>query len=240
MDVTVGAFVLAAIATLAGAAIQGSIGFGMNLVTVPVLALVAPESLPVAVIVLGIPISITMLRHELSAVDATGLGWIIGGRVPGTLLGAWIVATVSTTTLQGLIGAVLLAIVAASALAPPIPVRPSTQAVTGAVSGITGTAAGIGGPPLAVLYQRHTGPTIRATLSASFLAGTFMSLSTLGISGSVTRSQLLLGAALAPVVIAGVLIGRRSHRLLDRGWMRPAVLAFAAVSAMVVLVDALV
>jgi uncharacterized protein len=60
------------VATLVGATIQGSIGFGMNLVTVPVLALVLPESLPVAVIVLGIPVSITMLRHEWSALDRTG------------------------------------------------------------------------------------------------------------------------------------------------------------------------
>lgn len=240
MDVTVGAFVLAAIATLVGAAVQGSIGFGMNLVTVPVLALVAPESLPVAVIVLGIPISITMLRHELSSLDATGLGWIIGGRVPGTIIGAWVVASVSTTTLQAVVGVVLLGIVVASAVSPPIPIRPATQAITGTVSGITGTSAGIGGPPLALLYQRSSGPTIRATLSASFLIGTFLSLSILGISGSVSSAQLLLGASLAPLVVAGVLIGRRSHDLLDRGWMRPAVLTFAAISALVVLADALV
>jgi uncharacterized protein len=239
MEVTIAAFVVAAIATLVGAAIQGSIGFGMNLVTVPVLALVLPESLPVAVIVLGIPISITMLRHELASLDRAGLGWIIGGRLPGTAIGAWIVATVTTQTLQGVVGTVILVIVAASLLAPPIPVRPGTQAMTGAVSGITGTAAGIGGPPLALLYQRSTGPTIRATLSASFLAGTFISLFALGVSGSVTSDALLLGASLAPLVIAGVLVGRRSHDLLDRGWMRPAVLAFAAVSAVVVLVDAL-
>lgn len=240
MDLTVAVVIVAALATLVGAAIQGSIGFGMNLVTVPVLALLVPESLPAAVIVLGIPVSITMLRHELSDLDRAGLGWVILGRVPGTLLGAWIVATVATSTLQVVVGVIILAVVAASGLAPPVPVRPSTQAITGAVSGVTGTAGGIGGPPLALLYQHSTGSTIRATLAASFLIGTALSLGALGASGSVTGAQLGLGAGLAPLVVVGVIIGRRSHALLDRGWMRPAVLAFAAVSATVVVADGLV
>lgn len=240
MDLSLAAFALAASATVIGATIQGGVGFGMNLVTVPVLALVAPESLPAAVIVLGIPVSASMLRYDLRALDTAGLGWLIGGRLPGSLFGAWIVATVSTNTLQAVVGLILLLIVAASAVSPPVPVRPATQLATGVVSGITGTSAGIGGPPVALLYQRSTGPTIRATLAASFLVGTFMSLIVLGISGSVTRSQLLLGITLAPFVLMGVIVGRRFHAALERGWMRRAVLGFAAISALVVLIDALV
>src|SRR3546814_3868911 len=49
VDVTIGAVIVAALATFVGATIQGSLGFGMNLVTVPALALVLPEALPVAV-----------------------------------------------------------------------------------------------------------------------------------------------------------------------------------------------
>lgn len=240
MEVTAVALLLAAAATLVGAAIQSSIGFGMNLVTVPVLALVLPESLPVAVIVLGLPISVAMLRHEHAELDRAGLGWIIGGRVPGTALGAWVVAVVSTSALQAIVGTVVLLVVVASLVAPPVPVRPSTQAVAGAVSGVTGTAAGIGGPPLALLYQHHRGPTIRATLAASFFVGTIFSLIALVLAGSVGLDQLALGAGLAPLVVVGSVLGRRSHALLEQGWLRPAVLAFAAASAVVVLLDALV
>jgi uncharacterized protein len=135
------------------------------------------------------------------------------------------------------VGSIILLVVLASVTAPPVPVRPSTQAITGAVSGVTGTAGGIGGPPVALLYQYSAGSTIRATLSASFLAGTVISLSALAVSGSVEVPQLGLGAGLAPLVVAGVVIGRRSHGLLDRGWMRPAVLTFAAVAAVAVIVD---
>jgi uncharacterized membrane protein YfcA len=238
VEVTVVALVAAAVATLVGAAIQSSIGFGMNLVTVPVLALVLPESLPVAVIVLGVPISVAMLRHEHASLDRAGLGWLLGGRVPGTALGVWVVAVVSTAALQAVVGGVVLAVVVASLVAPPIPVRPATQLTAGVVSGVTGTAAGIGGPPVALLYQRHEGPAIRSTLAVTFLVGTSLSLASLLLAGVVTGAQVALGVGLTPLVLLGAYVGRRSHATLDKGWLRPAVLAFAALSALVVIADA--
>jgi uncharacterized membrane protein YfcA len=238
MDFTVGALALAAAATVVGATIQGSIGFGMNLVTVPVLALVLPEALPVTVVLLGVPISIAMFRHEHHALDRGGLGWIITGRVPGTIVGAWVVATVTTAALQGLVGAFVLLFVLASAVSAPLPVRPDTQFAVGAVSGVTGTAAGIGGPPIALLYQRHAGPALRSTLAASFFFGTLLSLTTLALARQVSWDQVVLGIGLAPLVVLGSYGGRRFHDLLDRGWLRPTVLLFATISAIVVIADA--
>lgn len=238
MDLSLGAVVVAIVATLVGATIQGAVGFGMNLLTVPALALVVPDALPVSVIVLGVPISIGMLWHEHQAVDRAGAGWIITGRVPGTVLGAVVVAAASTTALQGVTGIIVLALVAASLWMPPLTVRTSTEVTAGVVSGVTGTAAGIGGPPLALLYQHRDGPTMRSTLAATFLVGTILSLSTLAIAGEVEAAQLLFGAGLAPAVVVGLNAGRRFHDLLDRGWLRPAVLAFAAAAAVSVIVNA--
>jgi uncharacterized protein len=239
MEPTVVALLAAAVATLVGATVQGGLGFGMNLVTVPVLALVLPESLPVAVILLGIPISIVMVRHERLAVDRPGIVWVAAGRLPGSAVGAWVVAVVSVQVLQRLIGLLVLAFVVASAVAPAIPVRRSTQAAAGAVAGVTGTAAGIGGPPVALLYQHHPGPAMRSTLAASFFIGTVLSLGALGLAGAVRAPQVALGLGLAPFVIVGTRLGRRFHALLDRGWLRVAVLGFSALSALVVLVDSL-
>lgn len=207
----------------------------MNLVSVPVFAVVLPRALPVTVIVLGLPISIGMLHHERHAVDRAGVAWMVGGRVPGTILGAGIVATVSTSGLQRLAGVIVLALVLASLATPPVPVRRNTQVAAGLLSGLTGTAAGIGGPPLALLYQHHEAPTMRSTLAGAFLIGTVMSLTVLAIAGTVGVDQIILGICLTPVVVAGSIAGRRLHNVLDRGWMRPAVLAFAAATAILAL-----
>ena len=238
MEMSWWAIAIVAVATLVGASIQGSIGFGMNLVTVPVLALLADERLPATVVLLGFPLALLMTHHERHAVDKPGLLWLMTGRLPGTFIGAWIVVSVSLATLKGVIGVVVLLAVAASVFAPPIPLNRGTQFTTGVVSGTTGTAAGIGGPPVALLYQHHEGPTMRSTLSASFLFGTMMSTVILAIAGEVHAADFGLALLLTPIVFVGMLIGRQAHDLLDRGWMRPAVLSFAAIAALVVLADA--
>lgn len=234
-DVSIAALLVAGLATLVGATIQGAIGFGMNLVAVPVLALAAPELLPVTAIVLGLPVSVQMFRHEHAALDRSGLAWILAGRLPGSVGGAVVVAVASTSSLRVAVGAFVLGFVVLSIVVPPLPVRPGTQLAAGAVSGLTGTAAGIGGPPLALLYQRHRGPVIRSTLAASFLVGTLLSLATLAVGGQVEGDAVLVGALLAPAVVVGTRLGRRFHDVLEQGWLRPAVLVFAAASAVAVM-----
>lgn len=239
MDLTIGAAVAVVSATAVGATLQGALGFGMNLISVPVLALVVPQSLPVTAIVLGVPISISMTRYERRALDRAGVGWIVAGRVPGAALGAWVVAAVSTSALQAIAGAVVLALVLASVAVPPLRVRRSSQLAAGVVSGVTGTTAGIGGPPLALLYQHASGPTMRSTLAASFMFGTAVSLASLAVAHQIGLGPVLLGAGLAPVVIAGSVVGRRLHGFLERGWLRPAVLLFAGATALTALIRAI-
>ena len=235
----VGIALIIVVATLVGAAIQGSIGFGMNLVIVPVLALVAPNALPATAVLLGVPVSFVMLRHEHHATDRPGLAWIIAGRIPGTVLGTWVVAAFTPDALKGFIGVCVLFVVALSVVAPPIRLTPSTQVASGVASGVTGTAAGIGGPPVALLYQHHPGPTMRATLAATFFFGTLLSILMLGIAREIRFADVLIACVLIPIIIVGSLLGRRAHDILDRGWMRPAVLVFAAISAVVVIATAI-
>jgi uncharacterized membrane protein YfcA len=231
--------VVALVATLAGATVQGSIGFGMNLVTVPVLAIVEPAALPTVAVLLGVPMSITMVRHERHAIDRGAVGWILVGRTPGTLAGAAIVVLVATSTLSIIVGVVVLASVAMSVVGGRIDVNPRSCIVAGVESGVMGTAAGIGGPPLALLFQHHDGPVMRATLAASFFFGTALSLGSLAVAGEVHANQAWLALGLTPAVLSGFLAARGLRRVLDRGWLRPAVLVFATVSAIVAIVNGL-
>lgn len=239
MEITVAAAVAATLAALVGATIQGSIGFGMNLVTVPVIAIVVPDALPASVVLLGVPISIAMMRHEHHAIDRRGVAWILLGRVPGTALGAWVVTTLATDSLAVVIGGLLIVAVGSSVWAPPLPVHAGSQVLAGVVSGTTGTAAGIGGPPVALLYQHHPGPAMRSTLATSFFFGSMLSTATLAVAGEVERGDVVLAALMVPFVLLGTVGGRHLSRVLDRGWLRPAVLTFAVISAVVVIVDAL-
>ena len=225
---------------VAGAAAQGSIGFGQNLIVVPIVALVLPEALPGTLVVSGLPLTVLMVLREHRGVDRRAVAWVALGRVPGTVLGVLIVATVSSRLLGGIAGALVLVAVVASLVARPAPVTPLTETVAGTASGVMGTAAAIDGPPLALLFQHHPGHNFRPTMAACFTVATFMSLSALALAGELTTAQLVLAAALAPGYLVGFAISRWSTRALHGRDLRPVILAVVAVTGLAAVIRAVV
>jgi uncharacterized protein len=235
-----GEFAVAGAALVLGALVQGSIGFGMNLVAVPIVALVAPEALPATLILVAFPLAIAMAVRERDAVHTAGVVWTSIGRLPGSILGAWIVVAISADSLSVVIGASVVAAAALSLVTRPIPVTPTTATVAGFAGGVTGTAAAIGGPPMALLYQHHEGPTLRATMAGTFAISTVMSVAVLAIAGQVAWWQVLLSIALLPAVALGLAASYLLHSRLEARWLRPIVLAFVAATGVVTVVNGLV
>ena len=126
MHVSLTEFLLLALVAAAGGAVQGSIGFGQNLVLVPIVALVVPEAVPGVLVALGIPLTVIMATREWHGVDWPGLGWIVLGRVPGTVVGVLIVALVSGDLLSTLAGSAVLVGVLLSVLAGHVTVNRET------------------------------------------------------------------------------------------------------------------
>lgn len=222
--------VVALAAVGVGAAVQGSVGFGMNLVAVPVLALLDPSLLPATLVLAGLPVSILMTRREYHAIDRRGLGWIFAGRIPGTVLGAWVVSVASPDALSVIVGATVMIAAAASSREMYVRVNARTSAAAGFASGTMGTAAAIGGPPLALLYQRHDGPVLRSTLAASFLLGTVFSVAALALAGLVESRHLIVAGLLTPAIAMGIMISNRVAAAIDSRWLRPAVLGVAVIT----------
>jgi uncharacterized membrane protein YfcA len=69
-------YLVVALTAGVGATVQGSVGFGANLITVPVVAVVVPEALPVVLWVWVLPLVAAMAVREHRGVDWSGLGWI--------------------------------------------------------------------------------------------------------------------------------------------------------------------
>lgn len=228
------AFALVLVVVTLGSAVQGTLGFGANLLITPVLAAVEPEAVPATPMLLIVPLAALMVWREHHGVDRRAVGLLMLGRLPGTVAGAAVVAAVAAGTLSVLAGLGVLAAVATSLASASVPVTTSTILATGVVSGAMGTATSIGGPPVALLYQHHEGRRLRATLAATFLLGVVVSLAALAFAGEVTGDHARLALALVPGTLAGVVASGRLTGLVDRGgWLRPAVLAFATVTAVV-------
>lgn len=238
-DLTFGVFAVLAASVLLGALVQSTIGLGLGLIAVPVFAVAAPETLPGVLLVLVMPLLVLVMGRELGAVDRAALVPLLAGRVIGTLAAVWLLLVLSSSALNLLFGATILAGVALSLVVADLtPTRP-TQVLAGAASGLFATAAAVGGPPLGLLYQRRPGPELRATLSAVFLIGGALSLAALSAASRLTGPHLTLAALLLPALLGGYALSRPVRAYLDVGWLRPAVLAFAGLGGVLAILRGL-
>ncbi|MFI6292167.1 sulfite exporter TauE/SafE family protein [Nonomuraea sp. NPDC050790] len=223
------------LAVFIGAIVQGGVGFGLGLIAAPVLTLLDPGLMPGAIQVVNFTMPLFTLAAEWRKVDWRGLGFAVLGRLPGTVVGGFVVVYVSTQTLGVLVGLMVLVAVGLTARALSVPRNGATLTTAGFVSGVTGTATGIGGPPLALVYQSAKGPQIRATLAMFFALSAAGSLAVLALVDRLPAMALATGAALLVPMIAGFLVSGPLRRYLDGGKVRAAILIVAAVSALVLI-----
>lgn len=214
-----------------GGLIQGSLGFGFAFAVAPALAFVRPEAVPVTIVLLSIPMVTLMALRERGSISTRDFAWITTGRLPGTLVGVWILLVIPATYLGMVFGFLILIGVIMSMRGPNFKGGSLVQLLGGLASGIMGTAAGIGSPPLALINQNRPGAELRSTLAISFVVGTLVSLAALFSVGMVHEWHALLALKLLPGLLLGLLVSNFAIPLLDRKWLRPAVLGFAACAA---------
>jgi Sulfite exporter TauE/SafE. len=227
---------VAAGAVAIGAFIQGSVGFGFSLFAAPILAVIDRAMVPGPMVFLVMALTIAMAGRERRWIDVRELRWALVGRFPGAVLGALAVAAVTERVLTFSLVVLVLGTVLMSLtkwhLSPTIGVLMSA----GAVSGFMGTVSSIDGPPIALVYQRASGPRLRANLAGYFSVGSVLSLATLILFGEFGSRQLLTACLLLPAVAVGLAASRHLTCLLDRGHTRRAVLVVSTFSSILLLV----
>jgi hypothetical protein len=81
VTVLVVAFLVVAVTS----AVHGAVGFGMNLLAVPVLAIADPTLVPGPAVAAGLVLSVLIAARERTSMDRR-LRWAVLGLFPGTLL----------------------------------------------------------------------------------------------------------------------------------------------------------
>jgi uncharacterized protein len=240
MAMSAAGWILAFVAMATGAVLQGTVGFGLNLVAGPILVLIDPDLVPVPIILTSLVLNLLVGRRDRGQRPWHAMRWPLAGQVPACVIGAATVAVVSPDGLAVLFGVLVLIGVAMSAVGHhPRPTARVGFAV-GAASGFMGTTTGIGGPPMALVYQRERGPQIRAAFSRFFSVGSIVALLALFAFGQVHLDDVLLAAGLVPGALVGFWLSRHTLERIDHAFLRPVVLAVSGVSAVVVIVRALV
>ena len=234
-----GGLALVTAAVLVGALVQGSIGFGLNLIAAPVLALVDPDLVPGPAIVLAFVMTLLVAAREWRDVDLRDVRWALCGRIPGSLAGAGAVAVLSPRALSLAIGVTVLVAVAITATGVHVRPTPGVLAGAGALSGLMGTASSIGGPPMAMALHGSTGAAMRGTLSAFFLLGTVVSVVLLAAVGEFGTRDLTASLVLLPAVLVGFAASRLVAPHVDGARLRTGVLALSTLAAVSVIASAL-
>lgn len=230
-----------------GAAVQGAVGFGMALTTVPLLLWTGRPLSEAVAVLFGASLVQTAfgawtVRHEIpwrTTLWVTAAQW---ATVPIGVLGMGALAAAGPTVVRQAVGGILVGVLALRFAFRP---RPREQlargwsVVAGASAGFLAGLVGMAGPPIVLFALAHpwSKNRLRGFLWASFLlmlpAGAVALAWRMGIE---VLAWSLLGLALAPCSWLGSLAGMK----LSRRWsserlrvMATAMLGLVAASSII-------
>jgi uncharacterized membrane protein YfcA len=227
------------LAVLAGGFVQSTIGFGLAVVAAPFVVLVAPELMPAALLLPALTLPVLQLSHGDRDIAWRPLGWALGARTLFTPVGVAVVAWFSPRAIAALVGVLILVTVALSIRAIDLRATPRNAAVAGAVSGVSGTAAAIGGPFLALVLQHEHPQRVRSTLAVFFIAGSLLGLGGLFLGGVLARDQVLAGLVWVPFGLLGYALSAPVRARIDAEKFRRVVLGFCVLASITVIARAL-
>ncbi|NOX24437.1 MAG: sulfite exporter TauE/SafE family protein [Actinobacteria bacterium] len=228
--------VIGFVVTFLAAVVQGTIGMGFAIVSVPLLSIIDPRLAPVPQLLVSIPLTTVMAFRERQHIDFKGLSWILAGRIPGALLGLALLKAASESTISLLIAGSVLIAVGALASGIALTRSRSVDFATGAFAGTSALVSSIGGPPMALLFQREKAATVRASLGALFTVGLLITLVTRMAAGEITGLDVKVAAVLLPGMGLGFWTSTRISGRLDESKIRPAILILSALAAVALVV----
>lgn len=230
---------VAGVLVLLGSMVQTAFGFGMAVVAAPLLVMWYPAAVPGPLVAMALVQCLLMVVRHRRHIAFAPLASAMVGRIPGSLVGAWLLTVVSATGLSMFVGcAVLLAVLASLSR---INIQPTKRSMfwAGALSGVLGTSTTVGGPPMAILMQHQEAQNLRGNLAAFFIYGCLVSLLMLALIGRFGRAECLLSLYLLPWTVSGYFLCQRLPLYRVERVMRPAILALCAIAGLTAIVSAL-
>jgi uncharacterized membrane protein YfcA len=228
-------FAAALVVVLVTSTVQGTLGFGANLLAMPILVQLDPMLVPGPAIVPTVVLSVSILLRNRRSVHLDPVANALVGRAAGTGVGVAALAVLSDRGIGLVVALVVLAAVAAIAAEVSAPRTRANMITAGLLSGFGGTTAGIGGPPVALMFADTSGPEVRGSMSAFFIVGSAMTFVGLRLADRFGLTEIWLGLTLIPAALVGFRLSGPLGGVVDRGYTRPAILTLSSLAAVVLL-----
>ena len=229
----------ALVVVAAGALVQGSVGFGLSIVAAPFLYELNPELVPGPLMMMGLAMGLMTVRRHAAYVNISTLKFATLGRIPGTFIGAWLLAMASASQMSLMLGTAVLLAVVISMTSYKVTATRLSLTMAGFFSGVFGTASSIGGPPMALILQNESPEQIKANLAIFFVVGSLMSIAVLVATGLFGWHSLIYGLSMLPGVWLGFWLAGYVSRYLTPEIVRASLLVICSLSGTFAILSAI-
>ncbi len=226
---------LSAAVLLLGCCIQTAMGFGMAVLAAPIIMLIEPAWVPYVLTSTALFLSVMNAWHQRKNIQISLIAPAMLTRIPGTVLGVWVLMAVSVAWLHVIVASAVLVAVVVSLINVRFDATRSRLSWAGFASGFMGTTTSIGGPPLALVMQYGAPDRVRGNLGLYFAYSCILSLLSYWVSGLLTKDSLMLCLSFCPVAIMGFVLGLRMQRWVNQERFRGLLLSLCSVAAIVAL-----
>jgi uncharacterized membrane protein YfcA len=223
-----------------GAITQSAIGIGFG-IPAGILVLLEPSMVPSCIILMGSFLALSNAMLSYKDIIKVDLIYSYTGRVIGSILAMPLIfLTLGTDYYLIIFGVLLLIATYLSAKKWNIVATKKNITIAGTASGLMGTLTGIGGPPMAIVYQNSSAPKVVATLNMFFGIGALFSVLLFVYFDLINLPEVMKSIYLSPGLVIGTYIGRRGivRKFVNRN-LKNLIIAVCFISALVIILDAI-
>ncbi|NRA54223.1 MAG: sulfite exporter TauE/SafE family protein [Gammaproteobacteria bacterium] len=231
---------IAFVAVMFGPTLQSLAGFGISVIAAPVLVLIDLDFLAAPVLIFGFSLSLLNTLRYRKRLQINNTKLALAGRLAGSVVGIMLLGILSPSTFVVIFSLLIMVSVALTYHRFAVTNSTLNLIIAGFFSGVMGTTTGVGGPPIALVYQNCTLHRARAELGLFFLISTMISLALLAITGNISAKQMDLTWPLLPAVIAGFYLSTLIEHLFKPHYLKPVIAIFSLLSSVMILVKVVV
>lgn len=228
-------WILVSLAVVFASFVRGVSGFGLILVLAPILLLIlSPTDVVVITLLLGLMSNSLVIFYFFKNINLMKILPIAVSSTFGIPVGAWIITTVSPSTLKVIIGGVTVAsaILLSLGLSKKFKREKLVSSIAGLISGVLASSTGMSGPPVVLFMhnQNWERELIQSSLAIYFSYANIVSLLALGVSGLVNIPVIISAVSLIPALLAGLGLGIVVFRRLNTRYFRLITIAIVIVT----------
>jgi uncharacterized membrane protein YfcA len=234
-------YLIVLILIIFGAITQSAIGIGFG-IPAGILVLLEPSMVPSCIILMGSFLALSNAMLSYKDIIKVDLIYSYTGRVIGSILAMPLIfLTLGTDYYLIIFGVLLLIATYLSAKKWNIVATKKNITIAGTASGLMGTLTGIGGPPMAIVYQNSSAIKVVATLNMFFGIGALFSVLLFIYYDLINLPEVMKSIYLTPGLIIGTYIGRRKiiREFVNRN-LKNLIIAVCFISAVVIILNAII